>query len=143
MIRHLVVASLVALAVAAVSPAARCYARKPRVAALTPEQRFAKLAELVSAQARNEGWAAAREAEIRSLPSRHEYFKQTTFAIVDCRATMCRVVATFPNTSEQGTFDTVFSGFVPTFSYAMTREISYEGKPAIEAFLSLDDPLPR
>jgi hypothetical protein len=109
---------------------------------MSTEQRFATLAGLISAQARNPSWAAQREAEIRALPSRHEYFKQTAFEVVDCRMTACRVLATFPSDGEQGTFDAVFSGFARPFFYVMTRETTHAGRPAIEGFLFLEDPLP-
>jgi hypothetical protein len=109
---------------------------------MTSEQRFAALGKLVNAQARNASWAAQREAEIKALPSRHDDFKQATFAVVDCRSTMCRVLATFPDESAQGMFDTAFPGFVALFPYALSREVKHGGHPAIEAFLALDDPFP-
>lgn len=117
-------------------------ARKRTAPPMSTEQRFATLAGLISAQARNPSWAAQREAEIRALPSRHEYFERTTFEVVDCRTTACRVLATFSNDGEQGTFDTVFSGFARPFSYVMTRETVHAGRPAIEGFLFLEEPLP-
>lgn len=107
------------------------------------EKRFTMLGGLVQAQSRNASWASAREAEITGLTTRHEYFKNTKFDSVDCRSSLCRVVASFPTEQEQDMFGETFHGFVPSFPNASLRAVPGSNPPRTEVFLSIDGPLPR
>ena len=107
------------------------------------EKRFTMLGGLVQAQSRNASWASARQAEITGLTTRHEYFKNTKFDTVDCRSSLCRVVASFPTEQDQDVFGETFHGFVPSFPNASLRAIPGSNPPRTEVFLSIDGPLPR
>ena len=106
-------------------------------------RRFGMLGDRVAEEERDAAWATSRESEIAALTTQHDYFKTTRFETVECRTTLCRVVASFPNEQDQSVFAQSFPGFVGQLPYAAMREVPDSNPPRVEVFLSANGPLPR
>jgi hypothetical protein len=84
---------------------------------------------------RNATWALAQERALRSLDEIH-YFKRSSLVELECRASICRVLASHDDESARSNFREILVGFMPQLPDIFTRNADTGGALRTEVLLS-------